>query len=202
MIGITGWSKYFTYRKTLQESVLPWSILSDRYAFGLLLVCFFSGLGFITCIIILPQHYQVVFRDDSSTAGYRLLAMTLVTPIGSGVAGFVLQKLRAPPLYVLLSGFAFIIVGTGLSTITTHTSEKFPISAYGFQVIMGFGFGINLATIVMAAPLTFTSQDLGECAFFVTAESNTNKPQPLVWESATSSAFWAGALESPSARTS
>jgi uncharacterized membrane protein len=161
IFGITGWSKYFTKRKTLQESVLPWTILSDRYALGLLLVCFFSGLGFITCIIILPQHYQVVFRDSASTSGYRLLAMTLVTPLGSGVAGVFLQKVRTPPLYVLLSGFAFIILGTGLSTMATHTTERFPASEYGYQIIMGFGFGINLATIVMAAPLTFTPQDLG-----------------------------------------
>jgi len=202
MIGVTGWSKYFTYRKTMQESVLPWTILSDRYALGLLLVCFFSGLGFITSIIILPQHYQVVFRDSSSTAGYRLLAMTLFTPVGSGVAGFVLQKLRAPPLYVLLSGFAFIIVGTGLSTITTHSSEKFPAAQYGYQIIMGFGFGINLATVVMAAPLTFTSQDLGEFAFVFDTESSANQLQRLEWASAINFAFSAEALESPSARTS
>jgi hypothetical protein len=163
IVGTTGWSKYFKKRKTMQESVLPWSILSDRYALGLLLVCFFSGLGFITSIIILPQHYQVVFRDSPSTAGYRLLAMTLVTPLGSAVAGAFLQKLRLPPLYVFLSGFAFILVGTGLSTMTTHTSEKFPASEYGYQILMGFGFGINLATVVMAAPLTFTAQDLGWC---------------------------------------
>ncbi|KAF2865599.1 major facilitator superfamily transporter [Massariosphaeria phaeospora] len=160
ILGIIGWSKYFQSRKTTQESVLPWSLLSDRYALGLLLVCFFSGLGFITCIIILPLHYQVVFQDSPSTAGYRLLAMTLVTPLGSGVAGVVLQKLRSPPLYVLLSGFVFIIIGTGLSTMSTHTSGKFPATEYGYQIIMGFGFGINLATIVMAAPLTFVPQDL------------------------------------------
>ncbi|KAF2464561.1 uncharacterized protein BDR25DRAFT_361400 [Lindgomyces ingoldianus] len=50
---------------------------------GPLLVCFFSGLGFTTCIIILPQHYQVVFRDSPPIAGYHLLVMTLVTPLGS-----------------------------------------------------------------------------------------------------------------------
>lgn len=77
--------------------------------------------------------------------------MTLVTPLGSAVAGFVLHKFRSPPLYVLLSGFVFIILGTGLSTMTTHISKEFPASKYGYHVTMGFEFRINLATVVMAA---------------------------------------------------
>lgn len=162
VFGLVAWGKLFTRRsKTVEEPVLPWTILSDRYAFGLLLVCFFTGLGFITLIIVLPQHFQVVFQDSPAKAGYRLLAMTLIVPFGSGAAGCALQTLRCPPLYVFLTGFAFIILGTGLSTISTHVRGEFPTSEYGFQIIMGFGFGINLAAVVMAAPLSFSRKDLG-----------------------------------------
>jgi hypothetical protein len=41
------------------------------------------------------------------------------------------------------------------------TANGFPKHKYGFQVIMGFGSGINLAVVVMAAPLAFSAQDLG-----------------------------------------
>lgn len=163
MVGLAAWGKYFTRKSTttVREPVLPWTILSDRYAFGLLLVCFFTGLGFLTCVIILPQHYQVVYHDSPATSGYRLLAMTLMTPVGSAAAGYALQKMHSPPLYVFLAGFAFIVLGTGLSTISDHNFDGFPKREYGFQVIMGFGFGINLSSAVMAAPLAFSRRDLG-----------------------------------------
>jgi len=164
MVGLVAWGKYFARRLTIaQEVVLPCTILSDHYALGLLLVCFFTGLGFITCVITLPQHFQVVFHDSPATAGYRLLAMTLIVPFGSAAAGLALQNLHSPPLYVFLIGFAFIILGTGLSTMTTHVFDRFPAYQYAFQTIMGFGFGINLAGAVVAAPLAFSPQDLGSC---------------------------------------
>ncbi|KAF2446031.1 major facilitator superfamily transporter [Karstenula rhodostoma CBS 690.94] len=159
--GLVCWGWSFTRRSTTaQEPVLPWTIVSDRYALGLLLVCFFTGLGFITCVIILPQHFQIVFQDSPARAGFRLLAMTLVVPLGSGAAGLALQNLHTPALYVFLTGFAFIILGTGLSTVVKNVADGFPTHEYGFQVTMGFGFGINLAAAVMAAPLAFRPQHL------------------------------------------
>ncbi|KAF2177889.1 major facilitator superfamily transporter [Zopfia rhizophila CBS 207.26] len=160
MVGTVLWSRHQASRVTEQESILPWAVLADRYAMGLLLVCLFSGLAFITCIIVLPQQFQVVYGDSPSTAGYRLLALTLTVPVGSALAGFFSQKLKVPPLYILLAGSSFIILGTGLASSIQRSGTSFPKSQYGFQEIMGFGFGINLATVVMTAPLAFSEQNL------------------------------------------
>jgi hypothetical protein len=59
----------------------------------ILFPCFFGGLGFFTSINILPQHYQVVFRNSLSPSGYDLLAITLFMFLGFAVAEMVLQKL-------------------------------------------------------------------------------------------------------------
>ncbi|PVI04203.1 MFS general substrate transporter [Periconia macrospinosa] len=152
MVGLVAWSKLFTRRlTTVQEPVLPWMFLSSRYVVSLLFTCFFTGLGFLTS----------VFEDTSATAGFRLLAMTLSVPCGAGAAGYALQTMHSPPLYVFLGEFSFMILGTGLSTIKTHLSGEFPKEQYGLQIIMGLGFGINMAAMVMAAPLAFSQRDLG-----------------------------------------
>ena len=69
--------------------------------------------------------------------------------------------MHSPPLYVFLGGFSFMILGTGLSTIKTHVGGEFPKKEYGLQIIMGLGFGINIAAMVMTAPLAFSQRDLG-----------------------------------------
>ena len=104
---------YSSNRKSLQEPVLPLSILSDRYAVRLVLACLFSGLS----IFIVPQHYHVAFQDSPLVAGYRLLNLTLLVSIGAGAAGFAMQNPHLPPLYILLPGFPLIMLGVSLSVI-------------------------------------------------------------------------------------
>ncbi|KAH8724201.1 major facilitator superfamily transporter [Phaeosphaeriaceae sp. PMI808] len=145
---------------SIQEPVLSWKLLTDRFALGLFLNAFFVGSAFLSSIIVLPQQFQVVYKDTASKSGYRLLCVTLVSPIFSGVAGFLTQKKHIPPLYVLLVGQCLVVIGCGLSSSISHETRLFPKEEYGYQVIMGAGFGLCLSTVVMAAPLAFPKQDM------------------------------------------
>lgn len=60
-------------------------------------------------------------------------------------------KVKIPPIFLIMIGSGLQIVGFALlSTLTI--SEVVPASQYGFQVIAGFGVGINLSTLLLITP--------------------------------------------------
>lgn len=93
-------------------------------------------------------------------AGYRLLALTVVFPVGAFVAGILTQRLKLPHLWVLIGSAPLQIIG--LALLGTLNS-KFPIQAatYGYEVILGLGFGVTLGTCIMMIPLVVSKRDMG-----------------------------------------
>ena len=71
---------------------------------------------------------------------------------------------------MFLAGWAFILLGAGLLTSVSISDQAFPTTEYGYQIIMGFGFGINLATVVVAAPLAFSAKNLDELFLWTFAQ--------------------------------
>ncbi|KAF2183643.1 drug resistance transporter EmrB/QacA subfamily [Zopfia rhizophila CBS 207.26] len=159
-IGALIWSWHLAPRHKTREPILAWNLLTNRFSLGLFLSAFFAGSAFISAIVILPQQFQVVFHDSPARSGYRLLCLTFVAPFFSAVSGVLNQKKRIPPLYILLVGQSLIIIGCGLASSISETDRTFPKAQYGYQVIMGAGFGLTLTTVVVAAPLAFTKKDV------------------------------------------
>jgi hypothetical protein len=157
-----GWSWNLHRRGYPQEPMVAWNLLTDRFCLGLFLNSFFMGSVFLSAIIILPQLFQVVFQDTPAKAGYRLLCVTLVSPLFTGVAGYLTQKRRVPPLYVLIAAQALAVLGCGLASSLPDDARKYPLAGYGYQVIMGAGFGLGLSTAIMAAPQAFNKTDMGK----------------------------------------
>ena len=160
-LAFVAWIKHTACGSMAIESILPWRLASSRFAMAALLNALFGGAVYLSLVINLPLKFQVV--DDSSPfdAGYRLLAFTLCTPVGSALAGLFIQKLHIPPLYILLVGAFIQIIGVALMTTLSTTPGAIPAAEYGYQVIMGVGFGANLSTSVMMAPLVFHKKDMG-----------------------------------------
>ncbi|KAF2730605.1 major facilitator superfamily transporter [Polyplosphaeria fusca] len=154
------WSWYLNRRTMSQEPMLPWNLLTDRFAAGIFLSSFFTGSVFLSSIVVLPQQFQVVFQDSPAKSGYRLLCMTLVSPLFAGVAGFFMQKKQIPPLYLLIAGQILAILGCGLASSIPETARSYPVSQYAYQAIMGAGFGLGLATAIMAAPLAYSKRNM------------------------------------------
>ena len=85
----------------------------------------------------------------------------LVTAIEEGGIQYSGKSAVMLTLLVLSIVLTFAVVGWSRYIETRKSTQ---------ELIMGFGYGMNLATIVMAAPLAFTPQDLGACASFLTAQ--------------------------------
>lgn len=117
----------------------------------------------MAALINIPQRLQTVNATSAIGAGIRLLPLLLLSPVASTAAGFFVSKLRVPPLYLLLIGASLQTIGVGLFSSIDSTDLSIPKAQYGYQVIMGFGFGLNLSTILMMAPLVVQQKDMGKC---------------------------------------
>jgi hypothetical protein len=91
-----------------------------------------------------------------------MLPLLLCSPIATILASLLLSKLRLAPLYVLLAGCSLQTLGVGLFSSLDSSDLNVPSFQYGYQVIMGCGFGLNLSTVLMMVPLVVKQSDMRE----------------------------------------
>lgn len=114
-------------------------------------------------IINLPQKFQAVNASSPSAAGFSLLPLLLCSPLASALAGLLVTKLEIAPFYLILGGAALQLVGVGLTSSLPSSQDGIPHAQYGYEVIMGFGFGFGLATLLTMVPMVVKKQDMRMC---------------------------------------
>ncbi|KAK0636738.1 major facilitator superfamily transporter [Bombardia bombarda] len=154
------WQRWLTLSDSAREPMFPWRLASDRFMLGLLLTGCLTGFPFMAAIIGIPQRLQTVNGTTAVEAGIRLLPLILCSPIATTLAGFLMSKLRIPPLYLVITGGALQTIGIGLFSSLDSRNLQIPAAQYGYQVIMGFGFGFILSTIVLMVPLVVKQKDM------------------------------------------
>ena len=120
---------------------------------------FFLGAPFNVVIFLIPQRFQVVNGTSPLGAGTRLLPFTCASPIGSMIASIVAKK-KVPPLYLVVFGSCLQVVGFSLLS-TLPTTAHIAHRQYGYQVIAGFGVGINISTLILMTPFCVQKKDQG-----------------------------------------
>lgn len=155
------WERYQGRQETAQESVFPWRVATSRFSMANLLYSFLSGAALFSVIIYLPLNFQVTNGLTAMEAGYHLLVLTLCTPLGSGIAGLLMQRFEIPPLYLLIVGGSIQTIGVAMMTTLPVGQKTIPAAQYGYNAVTGIGFGMGIGTTVMMAPLVFDKRDLG-----------------------------------------
>ncbi|KAL8849335.1 MAG: hypothetical protein Q9221_005686 [Calogaya cf. arnoldii] len=164
-LSVFAWLAFFirermqSKKKVDFESVLPWQLVTNRFWASMILHAFFTGIAYLTMVIDLPQKFQVVNSDSAFKSGYRLLALMMSFSFAAVVSSILTEKKRVPPLYTLFVAASLQILGLALMTILSTTNHNFPSAQYGYQIIMGFGFGLSISTLIMSINLVVTQQD-------------------------------------------
>ena len=73
-----------------------------------------------------------------------------------------MQKLKSPPLYILLFASALQAIGIGLMSTLSTSGKAVQNVEYGYEVVMGLSFGLSLSTLIMMTPLVFEKRDMGK----------------------------------------
>ncbi|OLN87373.1 hypothetical protein CCHL11_09319 [Colletotrichum chlorophyti] len=132
--------------------------MRDRRFVGLILIALFTGPPFMTALINLPQRYRAINGLSPFQAGAHLLPLLFNSPLATVVAAQMATKWDVPPFYLLLFVAAMQMLSVGLASPVEPDRMKSPL---GFEVVMGFGFGPTLVTVLLYVPLLVDRADLG-----------------------------------------
>ncbi|KAF2972342.1 hypothetical protein GQX73_g1251 [Xylaria multiplex] len=153
------WERYVTLSdNTIREPILPWRFLLNREMMGVLLNFIFLGGPTVICMFVLPQRFQLVYGTSGLDAGVRLIPFSAVIPVGSIFASILGGKHKVPPVYLLIFGSVLQVLGFALIATLPSTLE-IPSQIYGFQVLAGFGCGINFSLLFIIIPLINEKRD-------------------------------------------
>ena len=77
-ITFIAWSRYQVSWSSVQEPLVPWHVLTDRFCLGIFAQSFWMATIMFSLTVTLPQRFQVVNQASALIAGYRILPITLV----------------------------------------------------------------------------------------------------------------------------
>lgn len=89
------------------------------------------------------------------------MPFTFAAPLGSMASAIVASKMQVPPIYLVIFASVLQIIGFALLSTLPASSELIP-AQYGYEVIAGFGCGINISLLMLMAPFSVTDQDKGK----------------------------------------
>jgi predicted MFS family arabinose efflux permease len=97
------------------------------------------------------------------SAAVRLLLFGAFVPIGSGVTGVLLGRLKIRPFIIVAFGASLQLIGT---VLLSRSSSEYGIhpSQYGFQILIGLGLGFVMPTLIYVLPFVSEPRDLGKIA--------------------------------------
>ncbi|KAJ5595531.1 MFS general substrate transporter [Penicillium hispanicum] len=150
-IVLAGWEVFLEKKGSVQEPLFPPSILKNRLLTAMLLTAFFVGFPFVAIVVNVPQRAQAVSGLSPLRAGLALLPLLLTSPFATALSGFLTGNMKVPPFYLIFGASVLQLIGVGLSCSYPTDQTEVPPSQYGFEVIMGIGFGMGLTTILTFA---------------------------------------------------
>lgn len=118
---------------------------------------FFSGIPLYSIYIYLPQRFQIENGLSPLSAGIHLLLVPLVCFMATGLGSSICLVINITfPL--LVAAMALQCLALGLMT-TLPSTVGIPARLYGYETILGFGFGLALPTISTIARMELSHVD-------------------------------------------
>ncbi|CAD6569077.1 MAG: hypothetical protein ASARMPRED_002393 [Alectoria sarmentosa] len=158
-VALVYWEVSLTSKgsKARMLPIWPSRLFNSRVIGCAMLAAFFSGIPLYSIYIYLPQRFQIVNGLSPLNSGIHLLLVPLVcftaTGIGSGLS--FITNVSYP---LLVAALALQCLSIGLMT-TLPSTASIPASLYGYESILGFGFGLALPTISTIARMELSHFD-------------------------------------------
>ncbi len=118
-----------------------------------------TGFIMYVAVVNIPMRAQIANLYDEVKSGILLPPLMGATAVGSGVGGAISSK-NNHTFWTLITASALMIVGCGLMS-TLPATVSVATRQWGFEVILGFGIGMNLSTTTLVTSLNAEFQDFG-----------------------------------------
>ncbi|KAL8387383.1 hypothetical protein RB595_009942 [Gaeumannomyces hyphopodioides] len=152
-IAFWGWEALLHARGGRVAPVFPMSLATHRAYVACLFATILVGFVFMPAVVMIPERSQILEGKDVMKAGTDLLPMLAAVATGSFIAGpMSTQKNRTT--FSLVLGTSLITIGASLMTILESMAPEPATKAmYGFEAILGLGFGLCLSSTTIMANL-------------------------------------------------
>ena len=123
---------------------------------------FMVGFPFLAIVVNFPQKAQAVNNMSPVDAGLSLLPLLLTSPLATALSGFLTGSMKVPPFYLMMASSVFQLAGVGLTISLPNDITSIPAAQYGYEAIMGIGFGLGLTTLLTFARVVVSEEHLGK----------------------------------------
>jgi len=155
------WELYLEKTNTAQEPIFPMRLLKDRQLTSMMFNTFFTGFPFVTILFLIPQHAQAVYGVSPVQASLSVLPLLLTSPAATAFSGVLTSTFNIPPAYLIIIGSAIGALAVGLAITIPLTGNSISAKQYGFEAMMGVGFGLSLSTVLTLGQLLVDRRDAG-----------------------------------------
>lgn len=108
----------------------------------------------------LPQRFQIVNGDTPENAGLHMLPLIGATALGAMLTGTVTGKFNIA-WHLLLFSNILMTIGCGLMS-TLPIGRRIAKICYFYQVVLGFGFGLTMASSMVVIRTEVALKDNSE----------------------------------------
>ncbi|KAK5173007.1 uncharacterized protein LTR77_003129 [Saxophila tyrrhenica] len=160
-IAFLGWEAWIGGKKDLVlKPIFPIRVAGKRVMFSAILrsVTVLNGFLWYLIVLTLPDRFQLIAGDNPTIAGVRLLPMVVSAAVGTFLAGGLSRRCNLTA-YTTIVASAIQLLGYGLmTTLGASDSKNIMAKTYVFEVLLGLGFGMSIASTTILTVLRFLAQ--------------------------------------------
>lgn len=164
IIGLICWIALFGWEITVSRfwensisAILPMRLLKSRVYMAAALSTILMGFPFFVIIYNLPTRFQVVNEKSTLVAGLGLLPLLGSAAVSSMLGGIINGK-KNNMFATMMVASCLMTIGAGLLSTLSNTKHV-EAKTYGFQILVGFGFGLSVSTVSMLAGMECEIRD-------------------------------------------
>ncbi|KAJ5716723.1 MFS general substrate transporter [Penicillium malachiteum] len=155
------WERWVTMKAVNMEPVFPWRFFQNRVWISMLLHGVLLGMTMFVTMFILPQRFEIVNELSPFHAAVRFIPFTIFSPVASIISSVIAKSTRIPLMYLLIVGALFQILAYSLlGTLPQHHDVS--ARQYGYEILAGFGCGINIPLLTLMTPFATEKRDHGK----------------------------------------
>ena len=140
-----------------KEPILDLSLFKNRVFATTNALGFLLGLGMFGAIMFVPMFMQGILGVTPTQAGSTMTPMMIALIVASIIGGRLLLRLKYRT--VLTAGMLITVVGFFLMSTMGPASKEY--TAYMYMIVMGFGMGLVMPTLMIAVQNEFPKSRLG-----------------------------------------
>ncbi len=141
-----------------EDPILDLRFFKNRIFATTNLLGFLLGLGMFGAIMFVPMFMQGILGVSPTKAGSTMTPMMIALIVASIIGGRLLLKFRFRTVLTL----GMIIASAGFYLMSTMGMNSSEFTAYLYMVVLGFGMGLVMPTLMIAIQNEYPKHQLGQ----------------------------------------